>query len=203
MSQSPPEWKSLLSLAEHSIALLQERKMQLALAESCTGGLLAALLTSIAGASSVFQYGWVCYSAAAKKSELALDASLIASHGVVSQEVAAAMAAGALKRAHADIAISATGNAGPSAEKGEAPVGRVYLGFAFARARQLQNCCHKDGSADLKEISLTAQNEQATSLRLDFPQSERNALRLLVCEVALQLLIARLEEMPPQGVHFS
>lgn len=178
MSQSPPEWKSLLSSADFLISLLRERKLRISLAESCTGGLLAALLTSISGASSVFEYGWVCYSAAAKQSELSVDAALIAVYGVVSEEVAAAMAAGALARAHADIALSVTGNAGPSAEKGEAPVGRVYLGLSCSG-------------------NLSSQERQCSSLCLDFPNSERNALRLLVCEAALQLLIGKLECTSP------
>ena len=99
-------------------------------AESCTGGLLAAVLTEIAGSSDVLERGFVTYSNAAKQQELGVAGELLARHGAVSAEVAQAMAAGALARAGADVAISITGIAGPGGGSAAKPVGLVYLGAA-------------------------------------------------------------------------
>jgi nicotinamide-nucleotide amidase len=99
----------------------------LAVAESCTGGLLAELITRVAGASRYFTYGWVTYSNEAKVSELGVDPDLIGRLGAVSSEVAQAMAAGARRKADADYAIAITGVAGPSGGTKEKPVGLVYI----------------------------------------------------------------------------
>lgn len=103
----------------------------LATAESCTGGLIAAALTEIAGASDVFDRGFVTYSNAAKCEMLGVPAELIKAHGAVSAEVARAMALGAIERSAADIAVAVTGIAGPGGGSTEKPVGLVY--FACAR----------------------------------------------------------------------
>jgi nicotinamide-nucleotide amidase len=100
--------------------------LKLATAESCTGGLIAAGLTEPAGASHVFERGFVTYSNAAKTELLGVSERLIASHGAVSAEVAGAMAQGAVDRSHADIAIAVTGIAGPGGG-GEKPVGLVFV----------------------------------------------------------------------------
>jgi nicotinamide-nucleotide amidase len=100
----------------------------LATAESCTGGLLAALLTSIAGSSEVFERGFVTYSNRAKEDSLGVDPALLAHFGAVSAEVARAMAEGALAHSAAEIALSVTGIAGPAGGSTEKPVGLVYFG---------------------------------------------------------------------------
>ncbi len=102
--------------------------LTLATAESCTGGLIAACLTEIAGASDVFERGFVTYSNAAKTEVLDVPADLIAAHGAVSAEVARAMADGTLAHSRADIAISVTGVAGPGGGSAEKPVGLVFIG---------------------------------------------------------------------------
>jgi nicotinamide-nucleotide amidase len=99
----------------------------LATAESCTGGLIAGLLTEIAGSSDVFERGFVTYTNAAKCDLLQVPATLIGRYGAVSAEVAEAMAAGALRASTADIAISVTGVAGPGGGTASKPVGLVYL----------------------------------------------------------------------------
>lgn len=99
-------------------------------AESCTGGLVSAALTSVPGASKIYKYGWICYSAEAKHVQLGVDLDLIAREGVVSEPVALAMAEGALEKSQADSAIALTGNAGPTAEVGSAPVGTVCIALA-------------------------------------------------------------------------
>ena len=103
---------------------------QIATAESCTGGLIAAALTHIAGSSDVVDRGFVTYSNAAKTDLLGIDPALIEAHGAVSQAVAAAMATGALARSTAHAAIAVTGIAGPGGGSPGKPVGTVWFGLA-------------------------------------------------------------------------
>jgi nicotinamide-nucleotide amidase len=109
---------------------LLEKKKTLAIAESCTGGLIAKMITDVAGSSGYFTYGWVTYSNEAKISELGVEKGLIDRFGAVSSEVAAAMAEGARKKSGADFAISITGIAGPEGGSDEKPVGLVYISIA-------------------------------------------------------------------------
>lgn len=113
------------------VALLKASNLKVATAESCTGGLVAAALTDIAGSSEIFDRGFVTYSNNAKSEMLGVPAAVIAKHGAVSAEVARAMAEGALAHSEADIAIAITGIAGPSGGTKEKPVGLVH--FACAR----------------------------------------------------------------------
>ena len=110
---------------------LRGRGWRLATAESCTGGLIAAVCTALAGSSDWFDRGFVTYSDAAKREQLGVDAGLIAAHGAVSGEVARAMAAGALARSDADIAVAVTGIAGPGGAAPGKPVGTVWLALAM------------------------------------------------------------------------
>jgi nicotinamide-nucleotide amidase len=103
---------------------------RVATAESCTGGLVAAALTGIAGSSVMFERGFVTYSNEAKAEMLGVDPALIASRGAVSEEVARAMAEGALGRSRADVAVSITGVAGPGGGSDAKPVGLVHFGLA-------------------------------------------------------------------------
>lgn len=121
---------SLAASAEAVLARHRQAGTKLATAESCTGGMIAAALTEIAGSSDVFERGFVTYSNAAKSELLGVPASLIATHGAVSHEVAAAMAAGALSHSHADAAVAVTGIAGPGGGSTAKPVGLVYIGHA-------------------------------------------------------------------------
>jgi nicotinamide-nucleotide amidase len=111
---------------------LLEKGWQLAVAESCTGGMIAAACTDLAGSSAWFERGFVTYSNAAKTEMLGVLEDLLAQHGAVSEPVAAAMAQGALQRSHANIAASVTGIAGPSGATAGKPVGMVCFGFATA-----------------------------------------------------------------------
>ena len=114
--------------------LLQKRRWMLATAESCTGGLIAAACTDLAGSSAWFERGFVTYSNAAKTELLGVDTALIAQHGAVSEPVARAMATGALAHAHAQVAVSVTGVAGPGGGSADKPVGTVWFGFALPGA---------------------------------------------------------------------
>ncbi len=121
------------ALLEDAAALLdacRARGVRLATAESCTGGLIAAALTAIAGSSDVMDRGFVTYSNEAKTELVGVPTDLIARHGAVSEEVARAMAEGALARSRASIAVSVTGVAGPGGGSAEKPVGLVCFGLA-------------------------------------------------------------------------
>ena len=120
-------------LDARATALLQAcraRGWMVATAESCTGGLVAALLTEIPGSSDVVERGFVTYSNEAKSEMLEVPAVVIAGHGAVSEPVARAMAEGALAHSRADVAVSITGVAGPGGGSAEKPVGLVHFGLA-------------------------------------------------------------------------
>jgi nicotinamide-nucleotide amidase len=117
--------------ASRLLDLYRARGMRVATAESCTGGLVAAVLTAIAGSSDVFECSFVTYSNGAKQKLLGVPTATLRRYGAVSGETAAAMAKGALKRSSADCAVSITGIAGPSGGSKKKPVGLVH--FAAAR----------------------------------------------------------------------
>ncbi|MGH6625641.1 MAG: CinA family protein [Burkholderiaceae bacterium] len=121
--QSTPELVGLLA------DLLQQQGWMLATAESCTGGMIAAACTDLAGSSNWFERGFVTYSDQAKTELLGVDAALIAQHGAVSELVARAMAEGAVVRSHAQVAVAVTGVAGPSGGSAAKPVGTVWFGW--------------------------------------------------------------------------
>jgi nicotinamide-nucleotide amidase len=120
----------LIDNATGLLADFRGRGLKLATAESCTGGLIAGLLTEIAGSSDVVERGFVTYSNEAKAEMLGVDPALIETHGAVSAEVARAMAAGALAHSRADVAVSVTGVAGPGGGSLAKPVGLVHLAAA-------------------------------------------------------------------------
>ena len=119
-----------LVLAEAVLAACRACGWHLATAESCTGGLVAAALTAIAGSSDVVERGFVTYSNEAKVELLGLPWDTISQHGAVSAQTAAAMARGAVARAGVDLAVSVIGVAGPGGGTPQKPVGLVYLGVA-------------------------------------------------------------------------
>jgi nicotinamide-nucleotide amidase len=123
-----------LELATTVLALCRARGWHVATAESCTGGLIAAALTAIPGASDVVDRGFMTYSNKAKMELLGVPETTLAAVGAVSAETALAMAAGAVMRAGVDIAVSVTGIAGPGGGTAEKPVGLVYLGVATKAA---------------------------------------------------------------------
>jgi len=110
--------------------LMQKKGWMLASAESCTGGLIAAACTDLAGSSNWFERGFVTYSNAAKTELLGVDTGLIEQQGAVSEAVARAMAAGVLARSKAQVSVAVTGVAGPGGGSAEKPVGTVWFGFA-------------------------------------------------------------------------
>ncbi len=122
---------TLRSRAKRVLDLCRVHGLHVATAESCTGGLVAATLTELAGSSDVVDCGFVTYSNAAKRALLGVPAKTLERYGAVSAETAIAMAAGALKHSQADLAVSITGIAGPGGGSKQKPVGLVH--FAAAR----------------------------------------------------------------------
>jgi nicotinamide-nucleotide amidase len=145
----------LYSAAEGVLDKLQHHAYLVVTAESCTGGLLAGLLTEIPGASAMMERGFVTYSNAAKTELLGVPAELIASYGAVSEETARAMADGALSRTPAHIAISVTGIAGPDGGSPERPVGLVYFGVAArGEPTRVREC--RFGNIGRREVRLAS-----------------------------------------------
>ena len=120
----------LVSRTEKLLQSLREKKLMLATAESCTGGLIAGLLTEIAGSSDVVDRGFVTYSNEAKNECLGVPTELLEEFGAVSEEVARAMAKGAVHRSRASIAVAVTGVAGPGGGTNQKPVGLVHVAVA-------------------------------------------------------------------------
>lgn len=125
------------NLEDVVVDLLAKRGRTLAIAESCTGGLIASRITDVAGSSEVFRYGFVTYANEAKQELVGVSQDALRSHGAVSDPVARQMAEGALKVGEADIAVAVTGIAGPAGGSEEKPVGTVFLGLA-ERGRETQ-----------------------------------------------------------------
>ncbi|MGD2095154.1 MAG: competence/damage-inducible protein A [Phycisphaerales bacterium] len=151
------------TLAEVVGRELARQEKTIAIAESCTGGTVAKMLTDIPGASEYFRYGWITYSNSAKTSELNVNPDLIEKYGAVSEQVAEAMARGARKKAGADFAIGITGIAGPTGGTEQKPVGLVYISVDSSNFSETKRC-------------LLYRNRQFTRLRA--AQTALNMLRL-------------------------
>ena len=123
----PTQWAAAMQALADT---LLRRQWMLAAAESCTGGMVAAACTDLAGSSAWLERGFVTYSNAAKTQMLGVDAQLIAAHGAVSEPVARAMAQGALQHSAAQVALAITGVAGPGGGSDAKPVGTVWFAFA-------------------------------------------------------------------------
>ncbi len=132
---------ALSELVKDLAARALARNVTLVTAESCTGGLLAKLITDLPGSSRWFERGFVTYSNAAKRELLGVDEALLVEHGAVSEAAVLAMADGALRASHADVAVAVSGVAGPDGGTPRNPVGSVWLAWAGlgpARAEHVQ-----------------------------------------------------------------
>ena len=145
-----------LDKARALLDLCRARKLTIATAESCTGGLVAATLTEIPGSSNVFERGFVTYSDAAKAAMLGVPTLVLARFGAVSRETAEAMAQGALAHSPADLAVSITGIAGPGGGSPGKPVGLVHFAAAAHGGRLMhQECKFGDiGRAHVRQVSV-------------------------------------------------
>jgi len=154
---------SLIAKSAELINALKKNKMRLATAESCTGGLISSAITEIAGASSVFERGFITYSNQSKIDLLTVPTFYIDDYGAVSMEVALAMAEGALLMSRADISISVTGVAGPDGGTEDKPVGTVFIG-----------CAKKNSDTTYKQFLF---------------KGDRNSIRLQAAEAAITLAL--------------
>ena len=172
MSTENSTVNSVAQLAQLLGIQLSQHSWSVALAESCTGGLVCASLTEIAGSSAWFERGYITYSNQAKSECLGVSAELIGSFGAVSEEVAKAMAEGTLKNSASNLAIAITGIAGPTGGSLEKPVGTVCFAWAFT---QLAN--------NLQSPALVKVNTQHFA-------GDRVAVRTQACAFALQGALA-------------
>lgn len=130
--------------ATHILAAARMKNLKLVTAESCTGGLIAAVLTEVPGSSDVFERGYITYSNLAKQENLGVSMDLIDGHGAVSEEVARAMAAGALIHSGADISVSVTGIAGPTGGTKDKPIGTVHVACGRYKAEDEMEFIHEE-----------------------------------------------------------
>lgn len=165
--------KAIAALAERVISENAAAARKIVTAESCTGGLVSAALTEIAGSSVVFEYGYVTYSNEAKVKMLAVNADLIEAFGAVSVATAWAMALGALEKSGADVAVAVSGIAGPGGGSDDKPVGTVV----FALAQKGQD--PEDVFAEVKQLG---------------SHLSRAEIRLAATQYALELLLPRQAE---------
>ena len=146
--------EDIQTLARQVIETAAERGLVLVTAESCTGGLVAAALTAIAGSSAVLERGFVTYSNASKADLLAVPADLIEACGAVSEPVARAMARGALAGSGADLSVSVTGVAGPGGGTAEKPVGLVHFGAVGPNGEV--HAVHRFGDIGREQVRLAS-----------------------------------------------
>lgn len=139
---APPSFEALRDQAERVLMKAQKIGWTMATAESCTGGLIASLLTDIPGASAVFRGGWVTYTDGIKMEALGVPPTTIAAFGAVSEAVARALAEGARERASAEVAVSTTGILGPSGATPAKPLGLVWIAVATSGATQARSFRH-------------------------------------------------------------
>ncbi len=134
--------------AEALLKVCTEKKLTVATAESCTGGLVAGALTDMPGSSAVFDRGYVTYSNAAKQQMLGVTAATLKRYGAVSRQTAEAMAGGALTRSKVDLAVSITGIAGPDGGTAEKPVGLVHFAVASRDGTSAHTAKRFEGNRD-------------------------------------------------------
>ena len=160
---------SIASLIQQLAQILLAKGFKIALAESCTGGLLAAHLTSLAGSSDWFERGFVTYSNQAKEESIGVPKKLIERYGAVSEEVAKAMAEGVLKNSLAQVSVAITGIAGPGGGSANKPVGMVCFAWGMRVADQIQT------HSQTKQFS-----------------GDRQSIREQACVYAIESLLAQL-----------
>ncbi len=154
-----------ITLAQEVLDACRGAGLKLAVAESCTGGLIAGCLTAVAGSSDVVERGFVTYTNEAKHDMLGVDAALIETAGAVSEEVARAMAEGALAHSNAQISVAVTGIAGPGGGTADKPVGLVHIAAAKEGGDTVHESHVFDGGRDaVRTQSVTAALEMVSKL---------------------------------------
>jgi len=155
---------ALLALAEEVLCAARDKGLRIATAESCTGGLIAGLLTEIPGSSDVLERGFVTYSNQAKEEMLGVPKALLTKHGAVSEAVARAMAEGAVRRSGAQLAVAVTGIAGSGGGTAEKPVGLIHIA-ASREGRETRHAEHRFGDIGRSAVRLKTVAAALTLLR--------------------------------------
>jgi nicotinamide-nucleotide amidase len=158
--------QALRARAEKLLAAARAKGFKIATAESCTGGLIAGLLTEIPGSSDVVERGFVTYSDKAKEEMLGVPSALIRQHGAVSEQVARVMAEGAIRNSTAQLSVAVTGIAGPGGGSDEKPVGLVHIAAARAGEATLHRECRfgEIGRAEVRLKSIETALEMLSGL---------------------------------------
>jgi PncC family amidohydrolase len=138
-------------MIENLNKLLRSKKLKLTTAESCTGGLISAAITEVAGSSDIFDRGFVTYSNEAKIAMLGVSLITLETYGAVSEQTAGEMVKGALKNSLSDVAVSVTGIAGPSGGTPEKPVGLVYIGIANKQETKVFKHIFKGNRSEVRQ----------------------------------------------------
>ncbi|MBO4988192.1 MAG: CinA family protein [Lachnospiraceae bacterium] len=141
-------------LEEQIVGLLQEKKVTLATAESCTGGMLASRIIDVPGVSEVFKAGFVTYANEAKQNLIGVKEDTLAQFGAVSEQTAREMVLGAIKAAKADMAVATTGIAGPGGGTKEKPVGLVYIACGSADDIIVERCLFNGSRKEIRQASV-------------------------------------------------
>ena len=132
-----------MSIEKQTVELLKSKKLKLATAESCTGGLISKRITDVSGSSEVFEGGVVCYSNRFKENVLGVSPETLKKYGAVSRETAREMVKGVLSLTKADIAVAVTGIAGPSSDDTNKPVGLVYIAVSDGKSTIVKKLLNK------------------------------------------------------------
>lgn len=160
-------------LAAYVLKKFRDNKMRITTVESCTGGLIAALLTSIAGSSDVFERGFITYSNAAKTETVGVPQELISEFGAVSSQVAMAMAVGGFENSNAHVSLAITGIAGPDGGSKEKPVGLVYIAINGPQGLFVEELQFGDiGRDEVRSQATIAALEMLVAFGLDEDEEE-------------------------------
>ncbi len=168
------ELECLVSLSTKLGSLLRKKTLTLALAESCTGGLISALITEVPGSSAYFDSGLVTYANKAKMELLGVPEVVLTRHGAVSRECVQAMAKGLQKRRSVDLALSVTGIAGPGGGSEEKPVGTVHIGLATSAGVTSRLHVFKGSRAEVRAQTAEAALQWLNDVALNWLEEEKS-----------------------------
>lgn len=143
-----------MTLEEQVVALMREKNLTLAVAESCTGGMLSSRIIDVAGVSDVYKAGFVTYANEAKQKLIGVKEETLAQYGAVSEQTAKEMVLGALEAAEADMAVATTGIAGPGGGTKEKPVGLVYIACGNAENIVVEKCMFNGTRSEIRQASV-------------------------------------------------
>ena len=155
-----------MSIEKQTVELLKSKKLKLATAESCTGGLISKRITDVSGSSEVFEGGVVCYSNRFKENVLGVSPEALKKYGAVSRETAREMVKGVLSLTKADIAVAVTGIAGPSSDDTNKPVGLVYIAVSDGKSTIVKNLLN-NFTGDVREQNRSISADTALEMIME------------------------------------